>query len=206
MNESPFSALLFPLHSTLLHSIPLRSILPHSTPLHFTLHSPLYYTLLHSTPLHSTQCFIPFHSTTPHHTTPHHSIPFQSTPLHSTSTQLSSSLASFSFGCNHRVQATTRYLDFSCSALPSLSVSLSQFYFSPFFVLLYPIPLSSSPLLLLLILPLVPSFFVNFYLLSFTFLLSFCPFASAFILVYFFFNSLTRLYICLYKFLLFLRW
>lgn len=127
MNESPFSALLFPLHSTLLHSIPLRSILPHSTP------------------LHSIQCFIPFHSTTPHHTTPHHSIPFQSTPLHSTSTQLSSSLASFSFGCNHRVQATTRYLDFSCSALPSLS--LSQFYFSPFFVLLYPIRLSSSPLL-----------------------------------------------------------
>lgn len=199
-------SLLFFFHSIPLYSTPFHSVPYYPTPPHSILLSTLHSTTLYSTPLHSTQCFIPFHSTTPHHTTPHHSIPFQSTPLHSTSTQLSSSLASFSFGCNHRVQATTRYLDFSCSALPSLSVSLSQFYFSPFFVLLYPIPLSSSPLLLLLILPLVPSFFVNFYLLSFTFLLSFCPFASAFILVYFFFNSLTRLYICLYKFLLFLRW
>lgn len=185
MNESPFSALLFPLHSTLLHSIPLRSILPHSTPLHFTLHSPLYYTLLHSTPLHSTQCFIPFHSTTPHHTTPHHSIPFQSTPLHSTSTQLSSSLASFSFGCNHRVQATTRYLDFSCSALPSLSLSLSVLFFaffrpplsySPFFLPPPPPPAHTSSCTFFFRQLLSPLLHVSFILLSLRFRLYFSLF------------------------------
>lgn len=164
MNESPFSALLFPLHSTLLHSIPLRSILPHSTPLHSTLHSTLLHsTPLHSIPLHSTPLhpvlFAPFHSTTPHHTTPHHSIPFQSTPLHSTSTLFFSSILLL------RMQppspSHTRYLDFSCSALPSLS----QFYFSSSFILFAFL----SPLLILplaffrqLLSPLLYPFFYPF--------------------------------------------
>lgn len=163
-----------PLYSTPFHSVPYYPTPPHS----ILLSTPLYYTLLHSTPLHSTPCFVPFHSTTPHHTTPHHSIPFQSTPLHSTPLR-HSSLLSFHPSPS---DATTESKPHSLLRLFLLcfAISLFYFYFSPFFVLLYPIRLS-FPLILPLARTFFFFFFVNFYLLSFTFLLSFCPFASAFV-------------------------
>lgn len=81
MNESPFSALLFPLHSIPLHSTPLHSTLLRATPLHST--------SLHSTPNYSNPLYSPLFVRPPHcfplvQSTPFHSTPLRSTPLRST--------------------------------------------------------------------------------------------------------------------------
>lgn len=192
-------SLLFFFHSIPLYSTPFHSV-PYSTPLHPTpfyspLHSttlystPLHSIPLHSTPLHSTPCFIPFHSTTPHHTTLY-SIPIYSTPLHFDTALFFSCILLL------RMQPPTESKPHSLLRLflPSLSLSVLFFAFfrpplsySPFFLSSSPLP----PPPLLLILPLArTTFFVNFYLLSFTFLLSLLSLCFRLRL---FFNSLTRI-------------